>query len=44
MWAQGHKEHSTWGYKRLLLERSSCALTPEIYASSVCRGGFSQKG
>jgi hypothetical protein len=41
MWAQGHKEYSTWGYKRLLLEQSSRALTSEICASSACRGDFS---
>jgi hypothetical protein len=33
MWTQGHKEYSTWGYKCLLLEQSSCALTSEICVS-----------
>jgi hypothetical protein len=44
MWAQGHKEYSTWVYKCLLLEQSSSALTPEISVSSACRGSLSQKG
>jgi hypothetical protein len=34
MWTQGHKEYSTWGYKCLLMEQSSCALTSKI---CVCR-------
>jgi hypothetical protein len=40
MWAQGHNEYCTWSHKRVLLRRSSSALTPEIFISSVCRGGF----
>jgi hypothetical protein len=44
MWAQGHKEYSTWGYKCLPLEQSSCVLTSEICASLACRGSFLYKG
>jgi hypothetical protein len=40
MWAKGHKEYITWGYKCFLLEQSSCALTSEICVSSACRGSF----
>jgi hypothetical protein len=43
MWAQGHKEYSTWDYKYLLSGQSPCVLSSEIYVSLACRGSFLQK-
>jgi hypothetical protein len=44
MWAQEHNGCSTWSYQYLLLEQSSCALTPKICVASACRGSFSHAG
>jgi hypothetical protein len=41
MWAQ---EHSGCSYEYLLLERSSCAMTPKICIASACRGKLLVQG
>jgi hypothetical protein len=44
MWAQGHKEYSTWSFKRSLLGQSSRALTSEICVSSAYKGKLLVEG